>query len=63
MIVSTQSVELLNAFQPEDVVVVQREQDASVFKRLDEAELADWLADDYGLGELWKRNILGGRPG
>lgn len=63
VIVSTQSVELLNAFQPEDVVVVQREQDASVFKRLDEAELADWLADDYGLGELWKRNILGGRPG
>lgn len=62
VIVSTQSVELLNAFQPEDVIVVQREQDASVFKRLDGQELADWLADDYSLGELWKRNILGGRP-
>jgi predicted ATPase len=63
VIVSTQSVELLNAFQPEDVVVVQREEDASVFKRLDKAALSDWLADDYSLGELWKRNILGGRPG
>lgn len=62
VIVSTQSVELLNAFNPEDVIVVQREQDASVFKRLDAKELADWLADDYSLGELWKRNILGGRP-
>ncbi len=62
VIVSTQSVELLNNFQPEDVVVVQREDDASVFKRLDTEELADWLADDYSLGELWKRNILGGRP-
>jgi predicted ATPase len=62
VIVSTQSVELLNAFKPEDVIVVQREQDASVFKRLDAKELADWLADDYSLGELWKRNILGGRP-
>ncbi len=62
VIVSTQSVDLLNAFKPEDVVVVQREQDASVFKRLDAQELADWLSDDYSLGELWKRNILGGRP-
>lgn len=62
VIVSTQSVELLNNFQPEDVVVVQRENDASVFKRLDAGELGDWLTDDYSLGELWKRNILGGRP-
>ncbi|MFN7153977.1 MAG: AAA family ATPase [Acidovorax sp.] len=62
VIVSTQSVELLNNFQPEDVVVVQREGDASVFKRLDADELADWLTDDYSLGELWKRNVLGGRP-
>lgn len=62
VIVSTQSVELLNNFEPEDVVVVQREQDASVFKRLDAEELADWLSEDYSLGELWKRNILGGRP-
>jgi predicted ATPase len=63
VIVSTQSVELLSTFQPEDVIVVQREEDASTFRRLDAAELTDWLADDYSLGELWKRNILGGRPG
>jgi predicted ATPase len=62
VIVSTQSVELLNSFSAEDVVVVQREQDETVFKRLDESDLSDWLAEDYSLGELWKRNILGGRP-
>lgn len=62
VIVSTQSVELLNNFQPEDVVVVQREGDASLFKRLNSEELADWLTEDYSLGELWKRNVLGGRP-
>jgi predicted ATPase len=61
IIVSTQSVELLNYFEPQDVVVVERENDASTFKRLDAQELADWL-EDYSLGELWKRNILGGRP-
>ena len=64
VIVSTQSVELLNAFAPEDIVVVQREQDETVLKRLSSLELADWLNDDYhySLGELWQRNILGGRP-
>ena len=62
VIVSTQSVELLNSFSPEDVVVVQREQDETVFKRLDADALSDWLIDDYSLGDLWKRNILGGRP-
>lgn len=61
VIVSTQSVELLNNFAPEDVVVVNREDGASVFNRLDRDELADWLKD-YGLGELWKMNIVGGRP-
>ncbi len=61
IIVSTQSVELLNAFSPEDIIVVEREQGASVLKRLDTEELSDWL-EDYTLGDLWKRNILGGRP-
>lgn len=62
VIVSTQSVELLNAFEPQDVVVVEREGAASQLKRLDAGELRDWL-EDYSLGELWKRNVLGGRPG
>ena len=62
VIVSTQSVELLNNFQPQDVVVVQREDDASVFMRLYAEVLGDLLAEDYSLGELWKRNVLGGRP-
>ena len=61
VIVSTQSVELLNNFAPEDVIVADREDGASVFKRLDADELKDWL-EDYTLGELWKRNIFGGRP-
>lgn len=61
VIVSTQSVELLNAFEPQDVVVVERIDGATMLQRLDEAGLQDWLTD-YGLGELWKRNVLGGRP-
>lgn len=61
LIVSTQSVDLLNEMTPEDVVVVNRVEGASEFRRLEADELQDWLAD-YSLGELWKMNVLGGRP-
>lgn len=61
IIISTQSVELLNEFEAEDVVVVDRSEKGSVFKRLDSEELKVWLEEDYSLGDLWKKNILGGR--
>lgn len=61
IIVSTQSAELLTDMKPEDIVVVDREDDASCFKRLDAKELGDWL-QDYSLADLWRSNVLGGRP-
>ena len=61
VIISTQSVELLNEFDVEDVVVVNKAEDgSSKFSRLNEEELKDWLSD-YSLGDLWQKNILGGR--
>lgn len=61
VIVSTQSVPLVNEFSPDDLVIVEREHGETVFKRLDEAALESWL-EDYTLGELWAKNVLGGRP-
>jgi predicted ATPase len=61
IIVSTQSINLLDQFNPEDIVVVEREDDQTVFKRLSKEELGEWL-DNYTLGELWRKNVLGGRP-
>ena len=61
IIVSTQSVELLNEFNVEDVIVVDRGENGSEFKRLKEEDLEVWLEEDYALGDLWKKNILGGR--
>ncbi len=61
LIVSTQSVELVNELSPEDVIVVDQENGASTFHRLSQEDLSGWL-EQYSLGELWKRNILGGRP-
>jgi predicted ATPase len=61
LIISTQSVELLNQFEASNLIVVDRENSQSTFKRPNEAELTEWL-EDYSLGELWKRNVFGGRP-
>lgn len=61
IIVSTQSVELVNELEPEDIIVVNQKDDASIFERLEPTALSSWL-DEYTLGELWKNNILGGRP-
>ncbi|HLO85359.1 MAG TPA: AAA family ATPase [Nostocaceae cyanobacterium] len=57
VIVSTQSVELLNEFNAADVIVVDREDGKSLLRRLKEDDLREWL-EDYSLGELWKKNII-----
>lgn len=61
VIVSTQSVPLVNEFTIDDLLVVEREEGASVFKRYAEEDFRVWL-DEYTVGELWQKNILGGRP-
>ncbi|MBK8453916.1 MAG: AAA family ATPase [Thiofilum sp.] len=61
VIVSTQSVPLVNEFSLEDLIIVEREKGASIFKRLDADEFDLWL-EEYSTGELWEKNILGGRP-
>ncbi|MBX3747695.1 MAG: AAA family ATPase [Verrucomicrobiae bacterium] len=58
VIVSTQSPAFLNRCDPEDIVTVDREGGASVFRRLEEEPLAAWL-EDYTLGELWQKNVIG----
>jgi predicted ATPase len=61
VIVSTQSVTLVNQLAPEEVVVVEHLDGSSAFRRLSDEQLKDWLGD-YGLGELWEKNLVGGRP-
>jgi len=61
VILATQSVELLDCFEPEDVIVVDKTENGSTFKRLEADRLAAWLDDEYTLGELWNKNLFGGR--
>ena len=61
IIISTQSPALVDNFEPEDIVVVNRKDGASTFQRLNGDDLSMWL-EDYSLGDLWRKNIVTGGP-
>lgn len=61
VIISTQSPLLVDYFEPNDVIVVNRKQGASTFERLNNDDLSSWL-EDYSLGELWRKNVIVGAP-
>jgi predicted ATPase len=61
IILSTQSVQLVNEFAPQDIIVSDRKDGETILTKLDEEILKEWL-DEYSIGELWEKNVLGGRP-
>lgn len=61
VILSTQSVNLIDQFDPEDIIVTDRQDHGSVFKRLKNEDLKIWL-DEYTLGDLWGQNKFGAQP-
>jgi len=60
IIIATQSVNLVNEFSADDIIVANRENNQTVFKRQSEESLKNWL-EDYSIGELWEKNVIGGR--
>ncbi len=63
VILSTQSSRLIDEFSAGQVLIVERDalRPRSIFRRLNEHDLEEWLAR-YSLSELWEKNVLGGRP-
>lgn len=61
LIISTQSATLLNHFDPEEIIVVDREDGSSRFRRLNAKSLSEWTKD-FTLGELWQKNVFEGGP-
>lgn len=61
VIIATQSVNLVNNFAPEDIVVVEHKNEETTFSKLNAAELQNWL-EDYSIGEIWEKNVIGGQP-
>jgi len=62
IIVATQSAALIDHFQPEDIILVERKDEESIFSRPDTEKLKIWL-EDYSLGDIWSRNIIEGTAG
>jgi predicted ATPase len=61
VIAATQSQTFLNYFEPSEIITVEAHEGQSVFRRLEADQLKDWL-EDYSIGDLWQRNVLGGGP-
>ena len=61
IIVAIQSSVMIDSFEVNNIVVVERRDRMSTFRRLDPLELDEWL-EDYALSTLWEKNVLGGRP-
>jgi predicted ATPase len=61
VLISTQSTSFLDNFDPEDVIVVNRKGKESEFERPDPIKLESWL-QEYSLGEVWEKNVIGGGP-
>lgn len=61
VILSTQSATFLDYFEPEDLLVSERTDGRTSFRRIEAGALGVWL-EDHSLGQLWEKNYLGGRP-
>lgn len=61
LLISTQSVQLVDCFTPDDILIAEKEHGETKITRPDTEELKDWLKD-YTLGEIWRKNIMGGNP-
>lgn len=60
IIIATQSVNLVNEFSADDIIVADRKDNQTVFERQSEESLKTWL-EEYSIGELWEKNVIRGR--
>ena len=62
IIVATQSPLLVDTFDLEEIIVLELEGDCTKFRSLKVDDYRCWLDESFTLGELWQKNLLGGRP-
>ncbi len=61
VIVATQSPLLVDAFGLDEIFVLELEDGRTKVRTIRESDVQHWL-DEYTTGELWQKNLLGGRP-
>ena len=62
VIVATQSPLLVDAFGLDEVFVLELQEGRTEFRKLAPNDYQVWLDDNFTSGELWQKNLLGGRP-
>lgn len=62
IIVATQSPLLVDAFDLEDIVVLELRDGRTMFRRPDAEGYKRWLDEGFMPGEMWQKNLIGGRP-
>ncbi len=62
VIVATQSPLLVDAFGLDEIFVLELQDGRTEFRKLAPGDYQVWLDDNFTSGELWQKNLLGGRP-
>ena len=61
IIVATQSPLMVDTFQLDQLFVLEMVEGRTELRTQNVQALQDWL-DEFSVGELWQKNLLGGRP-
>ncbi len=61
ILVSTQSVTLLDQVGLESIITADRVDGATELKRVDPESIKGWV-DEFSVGDLWLKNVIGARP-
>ena len=62
VIVATQSPLLVDAFDLDEIFVLDLQDGRTEIRKLDPDKYRQWLDDSFTPGQLWQKNLLGGRP-
>ena len=62
VIVATQSPLLVDAFGLDEIFVLDLQDGRTEVRKLSPEDYQVWLDDNFTSGELWQKNLLGGRP-
>ena len=62
VVVATQSPLLIDAFELDEVVVLEADDEGTRARALASDDYKEWLDEGFLPSELWQKNVLGGRP-
>ncbi|MDE0510126.1 MAG: AAA family ATPase [Gammaproteobacteria bacterium] len=62
VIVATQSPLLVDVFDLGEIIILELEDGRTKFRTVSADDYRDWLDENFSPGELWQKNLLGGRP-